>query len=403
MIRESYTLFTRIPLFESSDGFYTDDLWEKDLAAHLRYLCDFRICCPVEPASTASTPLKRVVGLEESQIIRLRMDRGWGSVAANFFPNFGRVAGAARRSKIVHTGCAGWAFPLAYYALLLRPFLRFKWINVVESSFWIKPASGPVSVRQWIDHHVHEFLVRRCVRASDARIFTQDGYRSAYLGSNDAALVAPAVWIDDDNFRPDADLAQANAQQRPVKLLFPARLEPEKGVETVLAAVERWDERYGAKSGPSFDIDIVGEGSLADRCRAFVTTRANGLRLQMRFLEPEPYGEPFFALVRGYDAAIVANRQAEQARIVFDVTSQGLPCLASDTIGNRAVIDDGATGAIFRVDDVDALADLFERAAKDAAWLHEMGRTALAVARGYSHRAMHEQREAFLRKTLDLR
>lgn len=402
MIRQSYTLLTRIPLYQGHDGFYTDDLWEKDLVAHLRYISDFRICCPVEPLSPTSGPLRRVEGLTDAQVIRLRTDRGWGSVFVNIVPNFLAVWRAVRTSQIVHSGCAGWAFPLAYYVWFLRPFRRFKWINVVESSFWVKPASGPVSVRQWIEHHVHEFMVRRCVRASDARIFTQDGYRQTYLGSNKAALVAPAVWLDDANFRTTTDLAAAQAENRPVRLIFPARLEAEKGVDTVLAAIDRWDARFGRATGPTLAIDIIGDGALADRCRQFVAARADEQRLRVRFLDPVPYGEPFFALLRGYDAAIVANRQAEQARIVFDVMSQGLPCLATDTTGNMAVVADGVTGAIFPVDNADALAELFDHAAQHPAELHEMGRHALAAAGGYSHAAMHAERELFLRKTLNL-
>jgi glycosyltransferase involved in cell wall biosynthesis len=398
VIEQSYNMLTRIPLYRAGDGLYTDDLWEKDLSAHLRYIADFRIACPVLPIGEAPGPVKRIAALDDEKVTPLRIDGGWGSVAANFLPNFLAVRRAMRGSAIVHTSCAGWAFPLAYYALLLRPFMRFKWVNVVESSFWVKPATGPVSLRQWIEHHVHEFLVRRCVRASDARIFTQDGYRAAHLGSHDAAMVNTAVWIDDENFRDDADLAPPET----ARLIFPARLLPEKGVDTVLAAVARWDALYGVQAGPPVELDIIGEGTLAERCRAFVAARDPKARLRMRFLDQVPYGAAFFDLLRGYSAAIVANRQAEQARIVFDVMAQGLPVLASDTTGNRAVVDDGKTGAIFPVDDPDALAALIERAARDPAWLAEMGRKALAAAQGFSHSAMHRDREAFLKKTLNL-
>ena len=398
MIDQSYTMLTRIPLFQGADGFYADDLWEKDLSAHLRYIRDFRIACPVLLVSAALGPLKRIAAMTDAQVTPLRVDCGWGSVAANFVPNFSQVFRAIRRSDIVHTSCAGWAFPLAYYALLLRPFIRFKWVNVVESSFWVKPAQGAVSMRQRIEHHVHEFLVKRCVRASDARIFTQDGYRAAYLGSHDAAMVNTAVWIDDENFRDDADLTVPDT----VRLIFPARLLPEKGVENVLEAVARWDAVYGRDAGPPVELDIIGEGALAERCRAFVAARDPKARLRMRFLDQVPYGPVFFTLLRGYSAAIVANRQAEQARIVFDVMAQGLPVFASDTSGNRAVINDGKTGAIFPVDDADALAALIERAACEPAWVLAIGRNALASARGFSHTAMHRDREVFLWTTLRL-
>ncbi len=398
MIKQRYTMLTRIPLFQGTDGFYTDDLWEKDLSAHLRYISDFRIACPVVPISAAPGPVKQVAGLRDEKVTPLRIDSGWGSVAANVVPNFLAVRRAMRGSAIVHTSCAGWAFPLAYYAWLLRPFMRFKWVNVVESSFWVKPAAGPVTLRQRIEHRVHEFMVKRCVRAADARIFTQDGYRAAYLGSHDRAMVNTAVWIDDESFREAADVSMPET----VRLIFPARLQPEKGVETVLAAVERWDARYGGEAGPPVDLDIIGEGSMAGQCRAFVAARDADARLRMRFLDQVPYGPPFFDLLRGYSAAIVANRQAEQARIVFDVMAQGLPVLASDTSGNRAVVSDGETGVIFPVDNADALAALIERASRNPAWLHDLGGKALKAARGFSHSAMHRDREAFLRAALQL-
>ncbi len=398
MIDQSYTMLTRIPLFQGTDGFYTDDLWEKDLSAHMRYISDFRIACPVVPLGEATGPVKLVSVLSPDKVTPLRIDGGWGSVARNLMPNLLAVRRAMQGSAIVHTSCAGWAFPLAYYALLLRPFTRFKWVNVVESSFWVKPATGPASLRQRIEHHVHEFMVRRCVRAADARIFTQDGYRTAYLGSHDRAMVNTAVWIDDENFRDEADLVAPQT----TRLIFPARLLPEKGVATVLVAVERWDALYGGEAGPTVELDIVGDGSLAERCRAFVAARDPAARLRMRFLEQVPYGAAFFELLRGYSAAIVANRQAEQARIVFDVMAQGLPVLASDTSGNRAVVTDGETGAIFPVDDADALAALIERASRDPAWLATMGRKALAAAQGHSHSAMHRERETFLHATLRL-
>lgn len=402
MIDVSYTLFTRNPIYQHADGLYTDDLWEKDLSAHIVYISDLRICCPIEPIEHATGPLTRIDRLSVLNVRKLRTDHGWWSVVRNFVPNLIQVAKAANESEIVHTICAGWSFPLAYYILMMRPFIRFQWINDVESSFWRKPTSGRVTLRQNISHYVNEFLVRRCVRASDARIFTQDWYRAHYLGSHEAAIVNTAVWIDDANFRSDSELKIAQAEHKSTSLIFPARLTAEKGVDTVIAAVDEWDVRYDGLPGPPLQIDIIGEGSLADRCRNFIAKRKLGGRLHMKFLEPVAYGPEFFDLLRRYSGAIIANRQAEQARIVFDVMAQGLACLASDTSGNRAVVNDGETGVIFPIDDASALAQLFDRAAREQAWLHSMGRNALSAAQGFSHLAMHIEREEFLHKTLKL-
>ena len=402
MITESYTLLTRVPLFKDFDGFYADDLWEKDLSMHLKYISDFRIVCPVENSNSKTDSLKKVHYLTDKQVTSLSVDRGWASVAFNFIPNFIRVFSSVRRSQLVHTGCAGWAFPLAYYVLLLRPFLTFKWINVVESSFWIKPISGRISARQQIEHYVNEFLVKACVRHSDARIFTQDWYRQRYLGSHSASMVNTAVWIDDKDFRSESDLDTSEISAVTARFIFPARLIPDKGVDVVLAAVQRWDELFGMTVGPVVRVDIIGVGPLAELCRGFILKRSPKSRLQMEFLGAVPYGPSFFKLLRTYSAAIVANRQAEQARIVFDVMAQGIPCVATRTTGNLAIIEDGSTGALFPIDDVDALANLIEKASRNPVWLCTLGRNALSAARGFSHSSMHREREAFLRQVLSL-
>lgn len=110
MIDTRYTLFNRIPLWRDADGTWrTDPLWAKDILLHLEYLSDFNICCPVitRPESEGS-PLP---GLDDDRIFALRIDKGWGSVARNFIPNFAHVRRAVEPGGIMHSGGAGWAFP----------------------------------------------------------------------------------------------------------------------------------------------------------------------------------------------------------------------------------------------------------------------------------------------------
>ena len=403
MIVERYVLFTRIPLYRSADNrIWTDRLWQKDLVEHQRYIANFRLCCPLLPHSPDIPDLVEVRELGLQNIFPLRLDRGWGSVAFNVIPNFLIVLRACRWAEITHAGAAGWAFPLSYYILLLRPFLPFKAVEVIESTFWMKPRSGKVSVRRHLSHWINTFLVKRCVHAADARIFTQDWYRQFFLGSHDAAHVSPAVWIDGDIMRPEADLLPAQQQRSgPLRLLFPARLIADKGVETVLEAISMAERmRAGVPGASPFIVDIIGSGPLEDTCKAFAAERPDG---SVRFLPPVPYGEAFFALLRSYDAVIVANRKEEQPRIVFDAFSQGVPCIATRTSGIREVVREGENCVMFDVDDVAGLARILDGGEGGPERFRELGLNALRSVSGSTHRAMHERREVFLRETLHLK
>lgn len=236
MIVESYTLFGRIALYRDRNGAYaTDPLWKKDLDLHLCYIEDFRICCPVEQVGTHDVVWAHVEGLTDQNVIALRRDGGWGSVISNLIPNALRVRKALSNTKVVHSEGAGWAFPLSYYLLIMRPFLSFKWVIVIESSFFRKAATSSPSLRRYISHHVNTYLLRQCVRAADASVFTSRVYQEMFLGHSKSSLVAPAIWIDQGDIvsRSAHDARNPDGRKR-ARFVFAARLIPDKGVQTVL-------------------------------------------------------------------------------------------------------------------------------------------------------------------------
>lgn len=402
MIRGRYTLFTRAPIYVDSDGMiWAKRLWRKDLELHLDYIEDFYLCCPLEPLPENATDLVQVERLSRSRVVPLRLDRGWGSVLSNIVPNFLTVRGAVAASRIVHSGGAGWAFPLSFYILPLSYTRRFFWIVLIESSFWMKPAEGRASLRQILSHHVHTFLLRRALRRADARIFTQAGYRDFFGIGPERSLIAPAVWIDDDVIlSPQAQEDRLAALPKaPVRLLFPARLVGDKGVETILSAIENLSERLVCESDPvEIEIDLMGEGPLKERCATFVAAHSGPVTV--RLLDPLSYGAPFFSHLRRYHGALLANRQQEQPRILFDVFSQGVPVISSDTAGVRQVVAEGQDALLYAVGDAEGMAEAVLRFSGDSDLREAMSRKALERVRGFSQRRMHEEREDFLQACL---
>ena len=400
-IQGRYAMLTHVPIYQCGDVFKTEPLWEKDLSLHFDYIDDFHIYCPLLSENAAQ-------GASLAEISRLTRDRihpipntrvGWLRAITNILPTFMGIRRAVKENDIVHVGAAGWPFSFAFYVLLLRQFHRFKWIMLIESSFWRLEPGEPVTLRKLFAHHAYMTLLPRCFRLADARIFTQTEYRRTFLGeTTERTLVSPAVWYDADCMETAAGLAARQAATRKPRVIFPSRLVTEKGVRTILEAVRCFNRRRSGMA-PLLSLDIMGEGDLAAACRAFAETEGAGA-VRTRFLDPVPYGQPFLMHLRGYDALLVANQKAEQPRIIFDAFSQGLPVIASRTPGTSDIVAEGQNAEMFDVGDAEGLADQLERIADDRSHFAELGRQALRTAAAYTHREMHRVRHKFLLQAL---
>ncbi len=404
-IEARYVLLTRIPLFKDNQGkLYTDRLWSIDLLEHLNYIPRLRLCCPVNDIADAPADIVLLEPFSLDRVTPLREDKGWLSVAANIVPNFVRVLQAVKKTDIAHGGLAGWAFPLDYYLLALKPFLSFQWITVMESSFWMKHTAVRNGLRQWLGHHLHLALVRRCLKAADIRIFTQDWYRDHMLGGDTRnTLINEASWVGEKDVLQFASLkAQQLLKSGPVKLLMPVRLIGDKGVQTLLDAVTEIEHNYLKKPGSwPIIIDIIGSGPMESEVRRFLKGHT-GRAVQMSLLEPVEYGPAFFALLSRYDAIIVANLKEEQPRIIYDAFSQGIPCIASRTSGILQIVKEPENAMLFSPGSAGELAERLREASQAREKLAGMGEKALAFASDRTHQAMHRTRANFLLETLRL-
>jgi len=406
MIRSKYTLFIRVPLTMDREGrFFTGSLWIKDLEQHLRYIEDFHICCPVVLRDSPDDGKEEIRGIPTDHVIPLRPDGGWWSVLRNIVPNFLQVVSALKSTQIVHSDGAGWAFPLSFYLLALRPFIRFRWIVNIESSFWMKQANKRPTLRQWVSHHIHTILLGACLRLADGRIFTHDYYRRYFGLSNERTLISPAVWLDDDVILSEAAQLErlASLPEDEIRFFFPARLIADKGCEVILAAIERTEVLL---QGGAFAvehrilIDISGEGPLAETCRSFANLHQGVIIV--RFLEPVTYGQPWFERLRSYHAILLANRTEEQPRVVFDAFSQGVAVITSRTLGVLDIVRENENALVFEIDDADGLARQMMTFVLDKSTRQRLLLATLAAVRGHSHEAMHRTREQFLKDNIGL-
>ncbi len=398
MITKPYILFTRIHIVNTQFGrIFCDPLWAKDLKLHLDYIKDFQMCCPVVYSNDVKG-LEDITDYGINHIFEIRKDYGFESVAKNLLPNLAGVIKACKKASIVHSGGAGWAFPLSFYLLLLKPFFPFQWVIVIESSFWMLNKGEKITLRKLISHYAHKIILTQCVKQADARIFTQSFYRKYFLkAETDCTLIAPATWIDQNNLVSPDKIKKRHLDRKgkTVQMIFPARLTENKGVFVLFEAIELLKNLDVA-----VNITIMGMGELAEDCKTFALKEFGKIKVTYR--DPVEYGSEFFNILYNYDVILIPNLKEEQPRIVFDAFSQGVGVIASDTSGILDITIDGENAIICKRGDSQSLAKAICHAAENPDLVLEMGLSGLNFVNGKTHLQMHLDRQQFFASTLHL-
>ena len=402
MINLPYTVFVELPIYRNKQGqLFCDSLWAKDLRLHLTYIGHFSLCCPVIkgkiPQGFEDITEENIDDIDIKQVFELRHCVGFISTFTNFFPNLFTVWQAAKHSKIVHSAGAGWPFPSTFYLVFLWPFMRFKWVVNIESSFWMLSPLSKVTLRAWLSHHTHKILLGIALKMADARIFTQTFYQQYFLGQdNSRSLINAASWVDAEKIISKECLIHNQAQKSNahLKLIFPARLTTDKGVFVLIEAIE-----HLKKMNTQVELTIMGSGDLQPLCQQ--TCSSLHPTVKLKFLEPLPYDSAFFNTIQLYDLIVVANLKEEQPRNIFDAFSQGLGAIASQTKGVQDITSSSNT-VYFDVGNAKALANIINDLSVNKTKVNELGVAALTGMLQTTHANMHETRRIFLEKTLAL-
>lgn len=128
-------------------------------------------------------------------------------------------------------------------------------------------------------------------------------------------------------------------------LLFFGRLSPEKGIDTLIEAVEKL---------PEVKLKIVGSGPEFQVLKERIGS--SGLKSRVELLGPK-YGEELKGLVRNSLAVVVPSRWYEVSGIVnLEAAALGRPIIASDIGGIGEIVKDGINGLLFKPGDSEDLA-----------------------------------------------
>ena len=272
---------------------------------------------------------------------------------------------------------------------------------------WLFPVLGPLAARRLKPDVLHAVLesyaglalvksrvlvpgARRLLtcQSTNTRLLLRMIHRAAHrvtaistpLVERARRFGAPAVLIP--NGIPLAAIEQERAcgPRRPRSVLFVGRLEPMKGVDTLLRAFARLPAEASLR--------IVGEGSLRDELerlagelrlgdRVTFTGRLTGVHVLREYAN----AEIFCGL----------SRSEALGNVFLEAQASGCAVVATRVGGIPDAVQDGETGLLVPPDDVDAAADALRMLLGDAALRVRLGEAGRTHAAAYDWAAIAER------------
>ena len=193
--------------------------------------------------------------------------------------------------------------------------------------------------------------------------FTRDLVQPFLKPGKELRVLLPGVY-------PPAGAARTlSPRASGLKIVTIARLDPFKGVDTVLRAVSRLKQKY-----PGLTYHVIGDG--ADRKRLPALARELGIGDSVHF-----YGEigaldpRKAALLADCDIFVSPNRDVESFGIVFvEAGALGLPCIAGKEGGTADAVIAGETGLLVDGADTAAVTTAIAKLLDDPERAAAMGR-----------------------------
>lgn len=155
--------------------------------------------------------------------------------------------------------------------------------------------------------------------------------------------------------------------------VFVGRLHPQKGLDTLIDAVDLVDRRQPGR----LRISLIGDGPE----REVIEAQVHRLGLSAR-VELAGESDDVATWLRRADLFVLPSRAEGLSNALLEAMAHGLPVVVSDIAGNSGVIEHDANGLTFPVGDPTALADRLSLLLADEATRARLGQAARATVEG---------------------
>jgi glycosyltransferase involved in cell wall biosynthesis len=244
-------------------------------------------------------------------------------------------------------------------------------------------------------------IIRRCV----TQTIYIGAYEKARLQALGPAEVVPnyvdlRVWNREQS-RPGERAVEAAVPPGPAPvILFVGGLNPIKGLRVLLPALARLRQRAvpfrcvclaldtGARRPRGLKRFLLSAEEVMSFEEVHAFVEQNDLIEQIEF---KPYTNNPVAEYAQADILVFPSTAPHFPRPLVEAGALGLPVVASDLPGPRAVVEPGINGLLVPANDANALADALERLLVDSRLRATMGEANYQVVKEHHNAAMNEQ------------
>ena len=307
------------------------------------------------------------------------------------------------------------------FAAGIQKFARGKRIHydLIHSNYWTSGIAAETLKQAWDVPIVHMFhtlgLMKNRIARTPAEMegaYRTDGERSViqsadrliaatlaektqlhflYQAPEEKITIIPP-GVDTSHFYPipiDEARESIDIPQDERILLFVGRIEPLKGLETLLRAIARLRETGVQCQVPHSlmviggDPNASGENLTSEMARLQGICNDLGLNDMVLFLGKRGQDTlPYY--YSAADVLIMPSHYESFGMVALEAMACGTPVVASQVGGLAFLVQDGVTGLVVPDGDVEGLAERLTRLLTDDALRERLGRQAAAYAREYS-------------------
>lgn len=139
----------------------------------------------------------------------------------------------------------------------------------------------------------------------------------------------------------------------PIRIGYVGRISAEKGLDVLFAALSLLRDRSKVA------LTILCHGATLDMLRAHVGGLPGSLAVEL--LSSLRRDQEVARAIARFDVSVIPSKCWEVGpRTLTECIAQGVPCVASSTVGNRYLIQDGVNGRVFREGDAAHLASILD-------------------------------------------
>lgn len=252
-------------------------------------------------------------------------------------------------------------FKDAYTACYARKFSGRKDVQVVMCRHLTRPGKNTMLYR-WLYGQLDRLIFDSQI-STDAFLGTNPTIDTKKLGIVHTSIVVP------ENTLPVDVRAEFCIPKDTVLAMFHGRLDPEKGIDVLLDAVEQIKDK-------NFKLVLIGKGSDEYTEHLKTAVKAKGIGEKIIFAG---FRHPVLPYVAGADFGILASTVREGCPLSpQEYMSQGHPVVVTDNGGQREYVEDGRNGLLVAPGNANQLAEAMSRLIDDADLRQKLGSQAKA-------------------------